>query len=152
MQLGSVSGDIHLAIKQGEQLYIDASSLSGDMVSEIGLEDAPSAGSETARCRELSIRTVSGDVQIVRAAVVPRLTSSRRPRGARRAAPSRSTARRGRCRGSTARVPRPCPEGGCSILHLPETAAALERLIHDDDLAWQCYAMARLAEHLADDE
>jgi len=35
--------------------------------------------------------------------------------------------------------------------HLPETAAALERLIHDADLAWQSYAMARLAEHLADD-
>jgi hypothetical protein len=36
--------------------------------------------------------------------------------------------------------------------HLPETAAALERLIHDADLAWQGYAMACLAEHLADDD
>jgi len=69
MQVGSVSGDVHLAIKPGEQLYIDASSLSGDMSSELGLEDAPATGSE-AHIRELSIRTVSGDVQIVRAAVV----------------------------------------------------------------------------------
>lgn len=35
---------------------------------------------------------------------------------------------------------------------LAEVAAALERLAHDADLAWQCNAMARLAEHLADDE
>lgn len=67
MQIGSVSGDVHLAIKPGENLYVDASSLSGDMSSELGLEDAPPAGSE-AHFRELSIRTVSGDVQIVRAA------------------------------------------------------------------------------------
>jgi hypothetical protein len=33
-----------------------------------------------------------------------------------------------------------------------EVAAALERLTLDADFAWQCYAMARLAEHLADDE
>ncbi len=53
---------------RARQLYIDASSLSGDMSSELELEDAPSAGSD-GPVRELSIRTVSGDVQIVRAAV-----------------------------------------------------------------------------------
>lgn len=36
--------------------------------------------------------------------------------------------------------------------HLPEVSAALEQLTRDADLAWQCYAMARLAEHLANDE
>jgi hypothetical protein len=35
---------------------------------------------------------------------------------------------------------------------LPEVTAALDRLTQDDDVSWQCYAMARLAEHLADDE
>jgi DUF4097 and DUF4098 domain-containing protein YvlB len=68
MQIGSVSGDVHLAIKPGEHLYIDASSLSGEMTSELGLEDSPPAGSD-AHFDELSVRTVSGDVQIVRAAV-----------------------------------------------------------------------------------
>ena len=67
MQIGSVSGDVHLAIKPGEHLYIDASSLSGEMSSELGLEDSPPAD---AHCNELSVRTVSGDVQIVRSAVV----------------------------------------------------------------------------------
>jgi hypothetical protein len=61
-----VSGDVHLAIRPGESLYIDASSLSGEMRSELELEGAPSAGSD-GPVRELSIRTVSGDVQIVRA-------------------------------------------------------------------------------------
>ena len=42
MQIGSVSGDVHLAIRPGESLYIDASSLSGDMSSELELEGAPS--------------------------------------------------------------------------------------------------------------
>jgi hypothetical protein len=36
--------------------------------------------------------------------------------------------------------------------HLPGTTRALVQLIGESDLAWQCYAMARLAEHLADDE
>ena len=33
-----------------------------------------------------------------------------------------------------------------------EVTTDLERLVHDADLAWQCSAMARLAEHLAGDE
>jgi hypothetical protein len=35
---------------------------------------------------------------------------------------------------------------------LAEVTAALERLTHDADLAWQCYAMARLAEHLGGED
>ena len=31
-------------------------------------------------------------------------------------------------------------------------AKALRLLGHDPDLAWQCYAMSLLAEHLADEE
>ena len=33
-----------------------------------------------------------------------------------------------------------------------EVTSDLERLAIDPDLAWQCFATARLAEHLADDE
>ena len=35
---------------------------------------------------------------------------------------------------------------------LPRAAEALARLSRDTDLAWQCYAMALLAEALADGE
>ena len=67
MRVQAVSGDVHLAIKPGERLYIDASSVSGTMSSELGLDDAPPADS-AAPVIELRVRTVSGDLQIVRAA------------------------------------------------------------------------------------
>lgn len=38
-----------------------------------------------------------------------------------------------------------------SATGLSEVTSALERLRHDADLAWLCYALACLAEHLADD-
>jgi hypothetical protein len=41
---------------------------------------------------------------------------------------------------------------GSQATRLPEVTAALEQLMRDADLAWQCYAMIRLAEHLADYE
>jgi len=69
MRIQAVSGDVHLAIKPGEHLYIDARSVSGTMSSELGVEDAPPPDS-TSQYHELSVSTVSGDVQIARAAVV----------------------------------------------------------------------------------
>ncbi len=39
-----------------------------------------------------------------------------------------------------------------AAVHHAEVTAALERLAHDADLAWQCYAAALLAEHLTADE
>ena len=69
MRVQSVSGDVHLAIKPGEHLYIDASSVSGTMSSELGLEDSAPADSSIA-VSELRVRTVSGDLEIVRAAAV----------------------------------------------------------------------------------
>ena len=69
MRVQSVSGDVHLGIKPGERLYIDASSVSGTMRSELGLDEAPPTDSG-ATVNELRVRTVSGDLQIVRAAAV----------------------------------------------------------------------------------
>ena len=69
MRVQAVSGDVHLAIKPGEHLYIDARSVSGTMSSELGVDDAPPPDS-TSQCHELTVSTVSGDVQIARAAVV----------------------------------------------------------------------------------
>ncbi len=66
MRVQSVSGDVHLGIKPGERLYIDASSVSGTMNSELDVDDAPPADS-SAGVNELRVRTVSGDLQIVRA-------------------------------------------------------------------------------------
>jgi len=69
MRIQAVSGDVHVAITPGEHLYVDARSVSGTMSSELGVEDAPPPG-PTSDLRELSVSTVSGDVQIARAAVV----------------------------------------------------------------------------------
>ena len=69
IRVQSVSGDVHLAIKPGERLYVDAGSVSGTLSSELGLEDALPAD-PSSPVSELRVRTVSGDLQIVRAATV----------------------------------------------------------------------------------
>ena len=67
MRVQSVSGDVELGVLAGERLYVDASSVSGTMSSELGLDDTPPAGAEGS-VHELRVRTVSGDLQIARAA------------------------------------------------------------------------------------
>jgi hypothetical protein len=66
MQVQSVSGDVELAVAPGQRLYVDASSVSGTMSTDLGLDDAPPAGPD-APVRDLRVRTISGDVRIVRA-------------------------------------------------------------------------------------
>jgi Putative adhesin len=68
VKLQSVSGDVRVGVRPGLKLWIDASSVSGSMRSELETEDAPPAGEVLVV--ELRARTVSGDVQIVRAAPV----------------------------------------------------------------------------------
>jgi DUF4097 and DUF4098 domain-containing protein YvlB len=67
MRVQAVSGDVHIGVKPGERLYIDASSVSGTMSSELDLEESPSVEGPAVALRA---RTVSGDVQITRAAAV----------------------------------------------------------------------------------
>ena len=66
LRVQSVSGDVDLAVKPGLSLYVDASSVSGTMTSELGLDDAPPAGPE-GEVHELRVRTISGDLRIARA-------------------------------------------------------------------------------------
>jgi DUF4097 and DUF4098 domain-containing protein YvlB len=65
IRLQAVSGDIHVGVRPGLRLFIDATSVSGDMSSELDAADGPPAEGELV---ELRAKTVSGDVQIVRAA------------------------------------------------------------------------------------
>ena len=69
MQIQAVSGRRSPRDQARECLYIDARSVSGTMSSELGIEDAPPPDSASL-VHELSVSTVSGDVQIARAAVV----------------------------------------------------------------------------------
>jgi hypothetical protein len=66
LRVQSVSGDVELAVKPGQSLYVDASSVSGDMTSELGLDDTPPID-PSAEVHELRVRTISGHLQIARA-------------------------------------------------------------------------------------
>lgn len=65
VRLQAVSGDVRVGVVPGLRLWIDATSVSGDMSSELDPADGPPAGD--APLVELRAKTVSGDVQIVRA-------------------------------------------------------------------------------------
>jgi len=68
VKLQSVSGDVRVGVRPGRRLWIDATSVSGSMTSELPMESgADSAGAADPEI-ELRARTVSGDVTIVRAA------------------------------------------------------------------------------------
>lgn len=73
LQMQTVSGDVRIGVARGTRVWIDAVSVSGDLDSELGLADqAPEAGSGEhepgSAVVPLHVKTVSGDVNIVRAA------------------------------------------------------------------------------------
>jgi hypothetical protein len=69
VRVETVSGDVRVGVGRGTRVWIDAASVSGDLGSELGLddrepdEDEQGAGSVV----PLHVKTVSGDVSIVRA-------------------------------------------------------------------------------------
>jgi hypothetical protein len=69
IKLQSVSGDVRVGIRPGTRLRIDANSTSGDVSSELDVRDAPSEA-PSAREAHLAAKTVSGDIEITRAAAV----------------------------------------------------------------------------------
>lgn len=65
-KLHSLSGDIDVAVERGTRVYLDASTLSGDALSDLDLHDAPGDGNGPELT--LNASTKSGDVRIRRAA------------------------------------------------------------------------------------
>ena len=70
LRVQSVSGDARIGIASGTRIWVDASSVSGDMSSELEMgSDAPEGeGEESGELVPVHVKTVSGDVAIVRAA------------------------------------------------------------------------------------
>ena len=66
LHVRSVSGDVSVGIAEGVDLHVDVETLSGSVYSDIPLNDAPAPGRRDARV-ELSVRSVSGNVEIARA-------------------------------------------------------------------------------------
>jgi DUF4097 and DUF4098 domain-containing protein YvlB len=66
VDLKSMSGDIKIGIRQGSNVWVDARAMSGDLSSEVALGDEPPA--EDAPLVELRAASMSGDIEVVRAA------------------------------------------------------------------------------------
>ena len=75
IKLHSVSGDVRLGVRPGTRLRIEATSTSGEIRSEFDVKDGPS-GEPSGAEASLQIKTVSGDIGIVRAAEVVELGSA----------------------------------------------------------------------------
>jgi DUF4097 and DUF4098 domain-containing protein YvlB len=67
VKVEAVSGDVEVGVRRGCRVHVDATSVSGHMRSELDLGDAPAGGGDGPLV-ELRVRTVSGDVDVVRAA------------------------------------------------------------------------------------
>ncbi|HJR96242.1 MAG TPA: DUF4097 family beta strand repeat-containing protein, partial [Gaiellaceae bacterium] len=69
VRVQTVSGDVRLGIARGTRTWIDAASVSGRLESELGLEDQePGSDDDGSPVVPLHVKTVSGDVSVVRAA------------------------------------------------------------------------------------
>lgn len=65
IRLKSVSGDVAVGVLSGTRLFIDASSTSGEVTSELAVGDTPAEGDGTKA--DLRVKTVSGDIAVTRA-------------------------------------------------------------------------------------
>ena len=69
VRVQTVSGDVRVGIARRTRVWIDAASVSGRLESELGLEDQEEAfGDAASAVVPLHVKTVSGDVSVVRAA------------------------------------------------------------------------------------
>jgi len=69
VRVQSVSGDVRIGIGRGTRVWVDATSVSGTLESELGLDEHQSDAQDDGVV-PVHVKTVSGDVSIVRAVTV----------------------------------------------------------------------------------
>ena len=67
VELNSISGDLHVGIKRGSRVGVDATAVSGDLDSDIELGSGEDTAADDGPLVELRARTISGDLRISRA-------------------------------------------------------------------------------------
>jgi len=67
VRVQTVSGDVRVGVARGTRVWVDAASVSGRLESELGLDDEQAEETEGGIV-PLHVKTVSGDVSVVRAA------------------------------------------------------------------------------------
>jgi Putative adhesin len=67
LELRSVSGDIQVGVRAGARVFVDCNTLSGETTSELELADSPADALPDAPLVEVRAKTVSGDIQVLRA-------------------------------------------------------------------------------------
>jgi hypothetical protein len=70
VRVQTVSGDVRVGVARGTRVWVDAASVSGNLGSELGLEGEEATVESDAEVVPLHVKTVSGDVAVVRAAAV----------------------------------------------------------------------------------
>jgi formylmethanofuran dehydrogenase subunit C len=68
VRVQTVSGDVRVGIGRGTRVWIDAASISGDLGSDLGIGDEEPVPDGAKPVVPVYVKTVSGDVSIVRAA------------------------------------------------------------------------------------
>jgi len=68
VRVATVSGDVAVGIPPGRGVSVDARSMSGDLSSEIDLDNDRAGGSGDGTVVRVTAHSVSGDVEILRAA------------------------------------------------------------------------------------
>jgi len=69
VRVQTVSGDVRVGIARGTRVWVDAASVSGRLESELGLDDQETAADDAdSAVVPLHVKTVSGDVSVVRSA------------------------------------------------------------------------------------
>jgi DUF4097 and DUF4098 domain-containing protein YvlB len=66
IEVRTVSGDVTVGVRAGARVHVDVTTVSGDLRSDVALDDAPGEGGDDGPLVDIRGRTVSGDLRVRR--------------------------------------------------------------------------------------